>query len=129
MYKLSNKKVTIKGKKYKAYFPNKHSRVSGIVIECWDENAGDSYANITDYHSKVYVLWKGDKDWKEIHNGKGTHFNVNGVNLDVGDGLNYILIELESENVKNKDYQKKEIMALKKKISDDTKRLKELVKE
>jgi hypothetical protein len=125
-YKYTEKSVQIKGKKYNGIFPEKHSVIDGLIFEVVDENADDTWANIPDYHTFCAIKRKGEKKWEIIFEGKSYDFEVNGIKLGTMNGIYDALFELEDKNIRDKTILDNEIVFLKKRIKEDTKRLKEL---
>jgi hypothetical protein len=115
-YKYKEKKVKIQGKEYVAVFPLKHSAVKGVVSECINKNAGDSYANISDYHETLFVLKKGENAWKKLYEGKKNECPKE-YELE---GYFPLLFSLETDSFRKKWTKNREIKSLKKRIEEVT---------
>jgi hypothetical protein len=94
-YRGKTKKVEIDGREREAFFPSEHSNLSGVSCETYDKNAGDSYANIRDWHTTLYVLHKGSKEWQEVYSGPPANSA-----LPIGKGLFAILHSFEDPDVR-----------------------------
>lgn len=127
-YEYETKRVKIEGKEYDAIFPKKHTRIKAFVREYRDSNAGDSWANISDWVGECYVLWKDDNDekWECLHNGRGG-FYIGKEYIEMKDGIFKVLFELESNKFKKAHLKRREISHLKEQQKRINKRLEELL--
>jgi len=126
-YHFSEKIVKIGGDSYRAVFPDKHSTIQGIILHTYDQNANDSWANIRDYQTACYILWKGSTKWQKEYEGKTRDFKIRGkeIQADLGDYL--VVFALENEKIIEKHNKKYEIQDLKREIKEKQKRLEELL--
>ena len=70
-YKISSRKVKVNGVEYDAAFPEKHSRIKGVVVNGTSGKV-DSQHNTARYMDgwlKVLVMRKGERKWEEIYDG------------------------------------------------------------
>ena len=122
--------VKIDGKKYTAFFPNRHTTVKGIIYsyERWDENAGDPWANITRWkeHIILYVLWKGHVKWEKIVCGGK---NTSDYRCYSNSGTADILFQMETKEKQKKISLSTEKKEIKIEIKELEKKLKEITKE
>ena len=135
-YNYIIKNIKLEDKKVKAYFPKTHSTVKGIVYayERWDENAGDSWANITNMkeYIRLYILWKKNKKWEKIVDGdKNTsHYRLNywqgGTIYPCG--VDYVLFQFETKEMQRKFSLRYERKELKDQIKEYQKKLRRVEK-
>jgi len=133
-YNGKREKIKIDNKEYDAFFPNRHSRVKGIIYSYnrWNVNSKDSYANIPfiKEHIRLYVLWKGEKEWEKIIDGNknnssySTYYPLN----NPPDSYAYLLKQMETKSKQEKIRLKEREKELKNKIKEYNKELKEVVK-
>ena len=126
-YKYKEKRVQINGRQFKAIFVKEHSTVTGLINHTYDNNSWDPYANIIDYRTICYILWKGSKEWKKEYEGKSRGLKVRGKKIGAFDGLYRILFEHENEDIRKAFFKKQEIKDLKKEIKEKSRRLEELI--
>jgi len=65
-YKYKEEKVKLDGRVFKAVFPEKHSRVKGLIFEFIDSNYHDSFGGRPNWVRQMYVMWKGTNKWQWI---------------------------------------------------------------
>lgn len=124
-YEYKEEEVIIDGYKYIGIFPEIHSRIKGLVVLTVDLNADDDYANITDWHTISFVLYKKSKNWKKVYQGRPSNFNING-KFPSSMGFYDVLFMLETNKVRKQLEKEHEICYLKNVIKKDIKRLKQL---
>ncbi|MDD5133121.1 MAG: hypothetical protein PHD81_02660 [Candidatus Nanoarchaeia archaeon] len=127
-YKIRRERIGFEGQQrdYEAIYPEKHSRIKGIILNYWDDNKDDSYANRKDYHSVCEVLYKGDIFWKKVFDGRGLYFKIDNVEINANDSIDEILLKLEDEKTREKLVKKDRISELKVLIKKSKRELKSL---
>ena len=126
-YKLDKKTVRINGQSYEGHFPEAHSKVKGVVYRVTNLNAWDKYANIANWHTTCFVLWKDREKWERIYDGPQEDFEINNQTVRTAAGLYEILFMLESERVRNGVLRKKEVADLRRERKKIDKKLEELL--
>lgn len=125
MYEFfKNKEKKVLGMIVNIYFPKGHSNVKKIIFHRWDENVGDPWANISDNHYILHVLWKGHEDWDILCNGNRNEscpYSLRGC------GLDNLLHQMETPLRRKKIEKKWRINSLQKCIKKDEKELKKLL--
>lgn len=119
-----------------AHFPKTHSTVKGIIYQFarWDNNAGDSWANISDMREYIvlYILWKGHSEWEEIVDGADNKSGYQLAYYHCGSRYTYnleeVLFKLETKRIQRKFELKVRRKELKEEIKDLQKELKEVEK-
>lgn len=114
-YNYKEKNVRIEGEKYRAFFPKNHSSVKGVVVETRNLNAGDSYANIANWHTKLFVIKKGNNKWSKIYEGPTN--SCERYNLA---GYLPLLFSLETKEFRKKWLKEEETQFLKNKLERAT---------
>ena len=61
--------VEIDGEKFEAFYPDEHPSIKAVICKWVDTNAGDDYANLTNYYIWSYVMFKGSDNWEKIYVG------------------------------------------------------------
>lgn len=122
-YVGESKRVEVFGEKYTASFPRNHTNVQAIVLDCKDLNAGDSYANISRYYLKIFVLEKGRTQWKNVYCGLKKDYHGD---LDIS-GTLPLLFSLEDLSFRRRWLRQNKIKKLRGTISESQKQLDELL--
>lgn len=136
-YNGREEEVEICGKKYTAFFPNRHTTVKGIVYvyKRWDENAGDSWANITNMkeHITLCVLWKGHVEWEKIVCGNKNTSSYSLAHYSQGyyqqQCTTNVLFQMETKEKQRKINLSEKEKELKNAIKEKKKELKKVMKE
>lgn len=121
---LKKTKMKIQGREHDVYSPKGHSVVKKIIFNQWDNNAGDSWANIRDNRTILYVLWKGMEDWEMLLKGNREE-ECQYRTYD--QGLNQILHQMETPLRRKKIEKKWRIIELQRCIKEDEKELKKIL--
>ncbi|MDP1695664.1 MAG: hypothetical protein Q8L29_01985 [archaeon] len=87
-----------------------------------NENAGDDWANHTDYKLTLFVLRKDEKKWKKVRDSPESSYSRT---LTVG-GLNGLLLSLESASRRRRILNQEEAGRLRAGIRESQSRLKAL---
>ena len=125
-YIYLKEKVSLEGETYEAMYPEKHSRVKGLIFRTVDKNNYNGWGAIPWVHTKCFVLWKGKKNWEKIFDGHPSEFNLGNFNAKNG-GYFPLLFELESEKIRDNYLRKQEIKTIKREIKQKTGRLENLI--
>jgi len=132
-YKGINKNVVIDGKKFKAFFPRKHSDVKGIVYKYrrYDRNAGDAWANRQDWVTELilFVLWKGGKEWDKKSDGEDNIYSPLKWDTNNMETLDGCLYDLEAAPVKHRYSLLEEEKSISISIKEKKERLSKIKKE
>lgn len=136
-YNGYEEEVEISGDKYTAFYPHRHTTVKGIVYiyKRWDENAGDSWANITNMKERIilYVMWRGHVEWEKIVCGNSNTSGYrlanysNGYHQSLGTGG--VLLQMETKEKQRKVALREKKKELKEGIKKREKELKKVTKE
>lgn len=118
-YKYTHKNVKIGGRSYQAHFPEEHTKIKGIVLDCKNLNEHDSYANSPNWYLKVFVKSKEGRRWERVYDGSPNGFPK------YSNGLNAIVFNLEDEEFKREVLAKERVRDLRKAIRDSERELKE----
>ena len=102
-YKGNLKDVRIESKKYKAFYPKKHSEVNAIILESANENSVD----IFEWNTLCRVLYKGEKKWSTLYEGNKHYFSIKGIRV-LELNVYYALFLLENERTKKSILRKAE---------------------
>ncbi len=114
-YKYKEKNIIINREKYRAFFPKEHTAVKGVIVETRNLNAGDSYANIANWHTKLFVMKSGDSQWKKLYEGP-----PNSCKKYVLSGYLPLLFSLETKKFRKEWLKEEEIRVLKNKLEKIT---------
>jgi hypothetical protein len=125
-YEYKEKGVTTHGGTHKACFPKNHTNVDGVILNCFNLNAGDSYANITRNQLEVYLLEKGKNNWEKHYVGLASQYNGE---LNVRNGLFQFLFSLEDKSFQRDFTKKAKISGLEKEIESKQTELEKLKSE
>ena len=132
-YKGGHKKVKVSGREfgreYDAFFPEGHSVLDGIIFETKDVNDMRHLGGaIPQWYTKCFILKKGEEEWKNFYDGSKRDFNIEGMQIDTSCGLFRILVQFESDEVKEKILKKNQIKKLQGRIKENSLQLRGDVK-
>jgi len=92
-YKYTEKEVEIGFDKYKAIFPEGHSRVEGLIFTGFDRNRHDTRGGVyPDWQRVMFILWIGKSEWECISPCDEEYEWAH-----IGDGFFKVLTRLESD--------------------------------
>ena len=119
-YEYKYRRVKVDDIEYEASYPQGHGRINGIIYYWKDLNAYDDWANVSDYKLTFYIKYKGDRKWTKI---EGKEYETTYWRYA---GLNRLLFNLESDEVKREMIKNKRISELQEEIPKLQKELRSL---
>lgn len=126
----TDKEIELNGRKYKAFFPDEHSTIEGIVLVGLNANVYDDRPGVRPHYIRhFYILWKTKKrsathEWKMI-----TADDPDYKWVTTNDGLFKVLFELEDDETRTRILSVQRVKELKKEIPEAKQRLSNLVRE
>jgi len=120
-YEGENKKVNLSGEEYGAFFPEEHSVLKGIIFETRDVNDMRHLGGaIPQWYTKCFVLKKEEEEWEKYFEGSARNFSIWDLKGNLGCGLCHILVQFESDEIKQKIVSAEERVKLRKRIKENS---------
>lgn len=114
---------------YDAFFPEGHSVLQGIIFETYNVNdLRDLGGAIPMWYTKCFILEKGQEEWRKFYEGSAGNFSVGDIEGDTSCGLFRILAQFETDEVKQEIAEVNERDKLRKRIKENSLKLREDVK-